>query len=166
MKVSELMQNVTLDPTYEGPLTNDDIVLAVNTSASAETAVGDYAVVQDYIKGVDGQMNPITQDSQYIRSGQSTMKTGDQRTFKVTGDAYVGDDFQDYALSHEVKYGTGETVITDYVKFNLYNGKGEKGKVSIIVNSDGSGNAGENAGIDIDLRKVGGKPEEFTYTTT
>jgi len=44
------------------------------------------------------------------------------------------------------------------------NGKGEKGNVSIIVNSDGSGNSGENSGVNIQLQKSGDMPVEFTYT--
>ena len=36
-------------------------------------------------------LKPVTQDKQYIRSGQNTMKTGTQRSFAVTGDRYVGD---------------------------------------------------------------------------
>ena len=55
----------------------------------------------------------------------------------------VGDEFQDFALSHAIMYGTGQTVIRAYVYFCLLNGKGEKGAASIIVNSDGSGSAGE-----------------------
>ena len=47
----------------------------------------------------------------------------------------------------------------------MFTGKGEKGTVSIIVNSDGGGNAGENASIDIDLKKSGNAPEEFDYAT-
>ena len=109
-------------------------------------------------------MNPITQDKTYIRAGQSTQKTGTQRSFTVSGDRYIGDEVQDYIFSHAVKYGTGQTVITDYVYFNMLNGKGEKGQVSIIINSDGSGNAGEYSAIDVEFRKVGSTPVEYTYT--
>ena len=82
----------------------------------------------------------------------------------MSGDRYVGDVFQDFALGHGVKYGTGNAVIRDYVYFCVLNGKGERGKVSIIVNSDGAGNAGESAEIDIELRKAGGQPAEYVYT--
>jgi hypothetical protein len=34
--------------------------------------------------------------------------------------------------------------VVKYVLFNLINGQGEKGLASVIVNSDGSGNAGRN----------------------
>ena len=56
-------------------------------------------------------------------------------------------------LAHGMKYGTGNAVVTDYVYFCLLNGIGEKGKASIIVNSDGSGNAGESSAVDIELKK-------------
>ena len=63
-----------------------------------------------------------------------------------------------------MKYGTGNKVIVPYVYFCLLTGKGERGKASIIVNSDGSGNAGESSAIDIDLRKAGELPTEYTYS--
>ena len=116
--------------------------------------------------GLDSNLNPSTQDKSYIRAGQSTTKTGNQRSFTVSGDRYVGDDFQDFALSHAIKYGTGNAVIRGYVYFCVLNGKGEKGKVSLIVNSDGSGDAGESSEIDIELRKAGDAPAEYTYTAS
>lgn len=165
MKLSELMNGRNPSPTFEGFVTNDDFVLAVDCSESGNAAsVGDYAVVQIGVSGLDAQLNPVTQDKQYIRAGQSTTKTGNQRSFAVSGDRYVGDDFQDFALSHAIKYGTGNAVIRDYVYFCILNGKGEQGKVSIIVNSDGSGDAGESSEIDIELRKAGDASTEYTYS--
>lgn len=166
MKLSELMNDAKVDPGYEGWVTNDDYVFAINLSSGGTTAtkIGDYAVVEMGIAGLDSQMNPVTQDKQYIRSGQNTMKTGTQRSFAVTGDRYLGDEAQDYCLSHKMKYGTGNGVVTDYVYFNILNGKGEKGQVSIIVNSDGSGNAGESSAVDIEFKKIGANPTEYTYS--
>ena len=149
MKLSELMATHTPSSTFEGFVTNDDFVLAIDCSADGSAEVKDYAV---------------TQDKTYIRAGQSTMKTGNQRAFKVSGDRYIGDDFQDFALSHAVMYGTGSAVIRKYVYFCLLNGKGETGEASIIVNSDGSGSAGESASIDIDVKKANAAPAEYTYS--
>lgn len=56
--------------------------------------------------------------------------------------------------------------MTNYVYFNVLNGKGEKGQVSIIVNSDGSGNAGESSAIDIEFKKIGSNPAEYTYAAS
>ena len=165
MKVSELMKGYTINPDYEGWVTNDDYVFAIDVApgGDAVTPDGDFEVVEMGIAGLDSQMNPVTHDKQYIRSGQNTMKTGTQRSFAVTGDRYVGDPAQDYCLSHKMKYGTGNSVVTNYVYFNILNGKGEKGKVSIIVNSDGSGNAGESSAVDIEFKKIGSNPTEYTY---
>ena len=164
MKLSELMAGYTPDPEFTGYATNDDYVLAIDTGTSQDE--DDYEVVEMGVAGLDAQMNPITQDKTYIRAGQSTQKTGTQRAFKVTGDRYIGDAAQDFLLSHRMKYGTGNSVIVPYVYFCILTGKGEKGRVSIIVNSDGSGNAGESSSIDIDLRKAGELPEEYTYTAS
>ncbi len=164
MKLSELMSGRTPSATYEGYVTNDDFVLAVDCSTAGDDDVTDYAVVQMGVSGLDAQMNPITQDKTYIRAGQSTMKTGNQRAFTVGGERYIGDSFQDFALSHAIKYGTGSAVVRKYAYFNVLNGLGETGAVSIIVNSDGSGDAGNSSEIDIELKKNGDAPVTYTYT--
>lgn len=167
MKLSELMKNHTPKTDFEGFVTNDDFVLAVDCSATGNlTDPNEYDVVEMGITGLDAQMNPVTQDKQYIRAGQSTTKTGTQRSFAVSGDRYIGDPFQDFAQSHAVKYGTGNAVIRNYVYFCILNGKGEQGQVSIIVNSDGAGDSGESAEIDIELRKAGSLPIEYTYAAS
>lgn len=167
MKLSELMASAVLNPDFEGTVTNDDFVLALDCGDVAATdfsKVSDFAVVQMGVAGLDSNMNPITQDKVYLRAGQSTTKTGNQRSFAVSGDRYVGDEFQDFALSHAIKYGTGQTVVRKYVYFNVITGLGEQGEVSIIVNSDGSGEAGNSAEIDIELKKSGSAPAEFSYS--
>lgn len=169
MKLSELMAGVTVNPDFTGFVTNDDMVLAVDcgeTAAKDFTTASSFAVVQMGIAGLDSSMNPITQDKTYLRAGQSTMKTGNQRAFSVTGDRYVGDEFQDFCLSSDIKYGTGQTVIRKYVYFNIITGIGEQGEVVIIVNSDGSGEAGNTAEIDIELKKSGSQPAEYTYSAS
>jgi hypothetical protein len=167
MKLSELMANANINADFTGFVTNDDFVLAVDCGEAAATdfsGVKDFAVVQLGVAGLDSNLNPITQDKTYIRAGQSTAKTGNQRSFAVTGDRYAGDEFQDFVLSHDIKYGTGQTVVRKYVYFNIVTGKGEQGECCIIVNSDGSGEAGNSAEIDIELKKSGAAPAEFSYS--
>lgn len=167
MKLSELMANHTVKVDFTGFVTNDDWVLAVDCGATAATdftKVTDFAVVQMGVTGLDSNLNPITQDKVYLRAGQSTTKTGNQRSFAVTGDRYVGDEFQDFALGHAIKYGTGQAVVRKYVYFNIITGKGEQGEVCIIVNSDGSGEAGNSSEIDIELKKSASLPTEYTWT--
>lgn len=168
MTLTELMTGVTVKSDFTGFVTNDDWVLAVDCGATAATdfsTAGSFAVVQMGVAGLDSNLNPITQDKTYIRVGRSTAKTGNQRSFSVTGDRYIGDDFQDFALSHAIKYGTGQTVVRKYVYFNIITGKGEKGEAVIIVNSDGSGEAGNSSEIDIELKKSGAQPEEYTWNS-
>lgn len=167
MKLSELMAKNTVNPSFTGFVTNDDWVLALDCGETAATdfsGVADFAVVQMGVAGLDSNMNPVTVDKTYIRAGQSTAKTGTQRTFSVTGDRYIGDEFQDFALSHAIKYGTGQAVVRKYVYFNIVTGKGEQGECVIIVNSDGSGEAGNSSEIDIELKKSGALPEEYTWS--
>ena len=167
MTLTELMAGVTVNKDFTGFVTNDDWVLAVDCGAVAATDVtsaGDFAVVQMGVAGLDSNMNPVTVDKTYIRAGQSTAKTGNQRSFSITGDRYIGDEFQDFALSHEIKYGTGQKVVRKYVYFNIVTGKGESGDAVIIVNSDGSGEAGNSSEIDIELKKSGAAPSEYEWT--
>lgn len=162
MKLSELMAGVSPNTSFKGFATNDNWVLAVGIGEV--TAEKDYTVVQMGIAGLDPQLNPVTQDKQYIRAGLSTSKTGTQRSFAISGDRYIGDEFQDYCFGLDIAHGVGQAVVVPYVYFSMLNGKGEKGTASIIVNSDGGGNAGENSSISIDLKSVGTAPTAYTYS--
>lgn len=165
MKLSELMAGYTPSTTFEGIATNDDFVLAVDVSADASAQVGAYAVVQGAVTGVDAQLSAETDEKTYIRQGKTTTKTATQRTFSLSGDRMHGDEFQDFAMSHAIKFGTGQKVIRPYVYFSLLTGKGEKGTASVIVNSDSSGDAGATASIDVNIMATR-VPEEYTYTPT
>lgn len=165
MLLSTLMTGVVPNPAYTGWSNNDDMVLAIDLDPTAviPTVATAYAVVQTGIEGLDAQLNPIMTEKNFIRAGQSSIKTGIQRSFKVSGDRYIGDAAQDYMLAFARAQGIGSACITNYVYFNMLTGAGEKGQVSIIVNSDGSGNAGEASVIDIELKKVGAAPETYSY---
>lgn len=164
MKLSELMKDISPDAKYEGFATSDDFLLAIDVSEEQNSEIGNYAVVQTGISGIEPALKTEIKENRYIRSGLSGIKTSAQRQFRISGDRYAGDEAQDFLLSHRLKYGTGQTSVINYVFFNMLTGKGEKGKVSVSVNSDGGGKAGENAGIDIQLFKIGAAPEEYTYS--
>lgn len=161
MTLSELMNGKTPNADFEGFSTADDMVLAIDFTGEA-TNPGQYIVAQEGITEQSGSLSAQTQDSQYLRTGQVTTKTGTSRSFTVSGDRYHGDAFQDAILSHAVKYGTGQAVIKPYVYFNLLTGKGEQGKISIAVEDDLSGAAGENASFSATLTSTV-KPTEYTY---
>lgn len=162
MTLSELMNGRTPDPAFEGFSTADDMVLAIDFTGVA-TDPGAFTVAQEGITEQSGALSAQTQDSQYLRTGQVTTKTGTSRSFTVSGDRYNGDAFQDAILSHAIKYGTGQAVIKPYVYFNLLTGKGERGKISIAVEDDLAGAAGENASFSAILTSTT-KPAEYTYT--
>lgn len=163
MKLSALMAGYTPSAEFAGVATNDDFVLAVDIGGTASGTVGDYVVVQTGVSAVDAQLSPETEEKTYIRAGKATNKTATQRTFNLSGDRMHGDEFQDFALSFDIKFGTGQKVIRPYVYFSLLTGEGEKGTASIIVNSDGSGEAGSTAEIDIDIMATSA-PTEFTWS--
>ena len=163
MKLSELMADITPSPSFEGFATNDDFVLAVNTTGSSGAGTpGDFVVVQVGVASHEASLETETDEKQYIRAGKVTTKTATQRTFNLGGDRMHGDAFQDFVLGHAIKFGVGQKVIRPYIYFSMLTGKGEKGTASIIVNSDGSGEAGASAEIDIDIMATAA-PAEYTW---
>ena len=162
MTLSELMTGRTPDPAFEGFSTADDMVLAIDFTGEASDP-GEYTVAQEGITEQSGALSAQTQDSKYLRTGQVTVKTGTSRSFSVSGDRYNGDAFQDALLSHAIKFGTGQAVIKPYVYFNILTGQGEQGKISIAVEDDLAGAAGENASFTATLTSTV-KPAEYTYT--
>lgn len=163
MKLSALMAGYTPSAEFAGVATNDDFVLAIDISEGGAEEPANYVVVQSGISAVDAQLSPETDEKTYIRAGKVTNKTATQRTFNLSGDRMFGDEFQDFVLSHAIKFGTGQKVIKPYIFFSLLTGEGEKGTASIIVNSDGSGDAGASAEIDIDIMATAA-PESYTWS--
>ena len=161
MTLAELMQGKTPSPDFEGFSTADDMVLAIDFTGTA-TNPNEYTVAQNGITEQSGKLSAQTKDSQYLRTGQVTIKTGTSRSFAVKGDRYNKDPFQDAILAHELKYGTGQAVIKPYVYFNMLTGKGEQGKISIAVEDDLAGAAGDNASFAATLSSTA-KPTEYTY---
>ena len=165
MTVSEFMSKIEIKSDFAGLTLADDFVLAINLSGHTEGAdPGTYTVVEAGLKSADGQLNPEEKTNSYIRKGKSTTETGVQRSFSLDMDRYIGDEAQDFFDSYAVKYGTGQACVVDYVFFNMLTGKGEKGMMSVIVNTDCSGGSEENSGLSVDLKSTGVKPEAYTYS--
>ena len=108
-------------------------------------------------------MSAQKQDAQYLRTGQITTKTGNSKSFTLNGARYRNDPFQEALLAHKMKWGTGVSVVKPYVYFDMVSGKGETGKVSVMIEGDLANGAGNNAGISATLG-VQGKPAEYIYT--
>ncbi len=165
MTVTEAVTNSGITPSadYIGIERTDDFVFAIQTE-STQTKKGAWIVCADHVREHSGGLNANTSDNTYIRTGPVTDKGPVQRTFTINGDRCVGDDFQDFILSHKMKYGTGQSVVVPYLYFSLRTGKGEVGKATIILTSDVGGAAGANATFAADVKGIG-TPKEFDYTT-
>lgn len=166
MTVTEAVKASGITPSadYSGIENTDDFVLAIQTEASGQEKVADWIVCADHVREHSGALNASTADNTYIRTGPVTTKGSVQRTLAVNGDRCKGDAFQDHILSHEMIYGSGQSVILPYVYFSLRSGKGEKGEAAFIVTSDVGGSAGAIATFACDVKGIG-TPEEFDYTT-
>lgn len=169
MTIEKIMRGITPNPKYEGYVNSDDYILAIditeNGAVTGETKIKEYTVAQAGVKGFERSVNPKEQTDTYLRAGDSTSKTGTQTTMNINADRYVGDPFQDYCLDFKRIYGTGQEVIVPYVYFNMLTGKGEIGRLTLMVDNDGSGDAGTKAEVDINFSKVGAKPIPFDYLT-
>ncbi len=165
MTVSELMANITTNPNLEGIATADDMVFAMNIGSATTADVGSWVVAQAGITEISGSMSAQTAESQYLRTGVVSTKTGNSKSFVLQGERYRADPFQEALLTHELKWGTGALVVKEYVYFDMLTGKGEKGQVSVNIESDFSSAAGANAGLSAALH-VQGVPQQFTYEPT
>lgn len=165
MTVSEAItkSGITPSASYTGIETADDFVFAIQTETSQDKE-SQWIVCAEHVKEHSGSLNATTEDSQYIRTGNVTEKTGTQRTLAVNGVRYTGDAFQDFLLSRKIVFGTGSDVIVPYIYFSLRTGKGEKGSCSLIVTSDAGGAAGSPATFACDVKGIG-LPDAFDYTT-
>lgn len=161
--IADIMAGLTPKPNATGVTTADDMVFAVNFKAASSE--GEYLVADDGVTEATGSLEAQAQDTTYLRRGQVTTKTGTNRTFTVSGERIKGDAFQDAALAHEVKFGTGSAVVFDYVYFDGLTGVGEKGTVSVQIEDDFAGAAGEMAQFSATFTSTE-KPEKYTYTVT
>lgn len=164
MKLREMFAGVMTDPDYKGFVTTDNMVLAVDITPEQKADVDDFAVVCA-MGGTDrsSSLNPEEKTNSYYYHGKSTLKTGNQRSIDFTEDRYIGDEFQDFALSHDMKYATGQKAIVKYAYFNTLTGEGEKGSGTLTITDDGSGAPEENLSISGSIKKSGANPEKFVY---
>ncbi len=161
MKLSELMNGHTPEPSFAGFATANDMVLAVDFTGKADDP-NEYTVAQEGVKEQQGSLSAQTQETEYLRTGKVTVKTSTSRSFSVNGDRYLSDKFQDELLKHSMKYGTGQEIIKPYVYFNMLTGVGEKGEVSIIIEDDAAGGAGSAVSFTAKLTSTK-TPAEYTY---
>lgn len=164
MTVSETITATGITPSadYTGIETANDFVLAICSDAATQTTKDKWIVCADHVKEHSGALNATTNDDEFIRTGVITTKGSTQRTLSVNGNRCVGDAFQDFVLSHKIKFGSGNDVIVPYIYFSLRTGKGEAGTAAIIVTSDVGGAAGAPATFACDIKGIG-VPAEFDY---
>ena len=147
---------------YAGEENTDDFILAIQTDKTKQTKESAWIVCADHVKEHSGALNASTNSDTFIRTGPTDTKSATQRTLSVNGNRCVGDAFQDFLLSHKIKYGTGSDVVVPYIYFSLRTGKGEKGTCTLIVTSDAGGAAGSPATFACDVKAIG-TPDEFTF---
>ena len=68
MKLQELMQGYKPSDDYEGWVTNDDFVLAINTTPGTELDVSEYCVAQMGIEGLDSSAHPDLQSPSVLHN--------------------------------------------------------------------------------------------------
>ena len=164
MKLSAAMTGITPSSSFAGEVSGDDYILALDCSTDGSAASpAKYDVATVHVSNYGAELSPETDSSQFYYEGYTSMKKSTSRKFKPVGKRLMGDAFQDFICSHAIKYGKGSAVVRDYVYFCVLTGKGEKGKVLILVNNDGAAESGAIGDIDAELQVIG-VPEEYTYS--
>lgn len=163
MTVAELIAlSGAPDPAWEGAEMVDDICLAINPTPGTAADPNTYLVAQGQVSETNSTITSNTTTTTYIREGETTETTSVGRSFSVIGDRLIGNAFQDFLLDVDMLYAIGEAKVIEYCWFNINNGKGEIGKASLAVNSEGGGAAGAKSAFDITLNAIG-KPQKYTY---
>lgn len=164
MTVTEAMNGITPSADTAGFQMADDFILAFKTE-DTQNKEGDYIVCESMVEEHSAAVNSSTVDKNYIRQGQVTIKTNTQRVFTINADRYHDEKtaFFDWISSFKMVHGVGSDVIADYVYFNMFTGKGEKGRATVNVTADATNGAGNVAGYTVTVSGIN-KPTEFTYS--
>ncbi len=146
-----------------GEYVGRDMVLGLDCTENGSAASpAEYTYVGVHIEDYGASLNTNSEDKSYVFEGDSTLKTSTQRTFQITGQRYISDEFQDFITSYKVKFGKGSAVQRGYCYFHSGTKVGEQGTMTILVNNDGNGAASSPADIDVEL-KSSGPVSEYTY---
>lgn len=163
MKLKELFAEIITDPDFEGFITTDQVVLAIDTTPAQNADVDDFDVAYMGFTDRSSSLNPKEKTSSYYYHGESSIKTGNQRTIDFKAERYKGDPFQDFVTSFEMKYAKGQKSIVRYAYLDVLTGMGEIGKGTLIISDDGSGAPEENLNIGGSIKKSGAEPEALAY---
>lgn len=163
MKLKELFATVTTDPSFEGFITTDQMVMAIDTSDTQDADIDEFDVAYMGFTDKSSSLNPKEKTSSYYYHGESSIKTGNQRTVDFKAERYKGDPFQDFVTRFDMKYAKGQKSIVRYAIINMLTGEGEIGKGTLILSDDGSGAPEENLSIGGSIKKSGEDPQELKY---
>lgn len=163
LKLRKFFEGIKTDPSFSGQIMTDNMVLAVDTSPTQDADVDDFAVAYMGITDRSSSLNPKEKTNSYYYHGESSVKTGNQRTIDFKADRYKGDEFQDFVASFDMKYATGQKSIVRYAYLDMLTGEGELGKGTLILSDDGSGAPEDPLSIGGSIKKSGANPEELMY---
>ena len=163
LKLKDLFATVTTNPNFVGFITTDQMVLAIDTSPNQDADVDEFEVAYMGLTDKSSSLNPKEKTNSYYYHGDSTLKTGNQRTIDFKADRYKGDGFQDYVTSFKKKYAVGQGAILRYAYLNVLTGEGEIGNGSLILSDDGSGAPEDPLSIGGSIKKSGENPTKLMY---
>ena len=163
MTLKEMFAKVKTNPAFVGFITTDQMVLAIDVSAEQNADVDEFAVAYMGFTDRSSSLNPKEKTNSYYYHGESSTKTGNQRTITFKCDRYKGDPFQDFVTSFDMKYAKGQAAIVRYAWFNILTGEGEIGSGSLILDDDGSGAPEENLSVGGSIKKAAAEPTKLEY---
>lgn len=162
MTIKEYMEKVQAAEAT-GEYTGRDMVLGLDCTEDGTAATpAEYTYVGVHVEDYGAALDAQSEDKSYVYEGDATLKTSTQRTFTITGQAYLSDGFMDFIRSHKVKFGNGSAVQRGYCYFHSGTHEGECGTMTVLVGNDGNGAASSPADIEVEL-KSSGPVSAYTY---
>ena len=162
MTIKEYMEKVQAAEAT-GEYTGRDMVLGLDCTETGTAATpAEYTYVGVHVEDYGAALNAQSEDKSYVYEGDATLKTSTQRTFTITGQAYLSDGFMDFIRAHKVKFGNGSAVQRGYCYFHSGTHTGECGTMTVLVSNDGNGAASSPADIEVEL-KSSGPVSAYTY---
>ena len=132
MTLKEMFAKVKTNPAFVGFITTDQMVLAIDVSAEQNADVDEFAVAYMGFTDRSSSLNPKEKTNSYYYHGESSTKTGNQRTITFKCDRYKGDPFQDFVTSFDMKYAKGQAAIVRYAWFNILTGEARSARVLLF----------------------------------
>ncbi len=161
MTVKEFMSRYNASPHLTPAPCGGDFILALSSSDSESPE--NYLAVTGGAYDVKAEILSEIAKRNYVLSGGSRRRKTAVRKFTLLMYKQDNDPISELLASPDILFGIEQQCVFNYVYFNAANGKGEKGKLSVVVACDGDGSLDEPVLMTADMYGCEGVPEYYCY---